>query len=354
MKNNIKPVIILIVAVLLGITSVHAQLPPEYTDDVMNITGEMKAEHPKMWMELSRRMSFYHQVSDKIDALMDFFCKQIIGLILMDPPLQDAAVINLLNYFIYLLQPVYGTAVLISGIYFIFLSTSPEGRARAKSTLLGLIIGLGVITLTLPLMQFILQIPHAIASLILSFTPGLDTNIFRIPIVFFTNYFFTLTFFESVVGAPFLVLPLILPVGALIILAARYFMIILLTAFFPFTILLYSLYPTRGVGSILLKQTIIWAFVPVIDALVLIVTWIGYSTVLVSPVPDMNVFIVLAGFLLLMLAPLITLGITNWMAGSGIVAAIIVHPMALATSYFGRMGGMDEEEYTKLKGGVQR
>lgn len=361
-KKLITTALILILALNLFLFQVSAQepegwnIPDEYLQEIKEITEQMKNEHPKMWMELSRRVYFCHQISTKIDIIMKDFCNNLIAFILLDPPLQNAVVIGLLNYFILLLQPLYGIAILLTGMYMLFVVGSPRGRARAKSTLIRLIIGIGLITLTLPIIQLILQIIHAISSLLFSFVPDLDTNIFRIGITFFTNYFFTITFFEPMVGVPFLFLSLMLPIAVLVVLAVRYFMIILFTVFFPFTVLLYSFYPTKKMGGVILKQTFIWALVPIVESLVLISTWITYSTMSISPVPEMGAFIIVVSLLLLIFAPLITIALVNWI-GIGIATVIFIRPISTAAAYFGRTGvkGTNREEgYVELKSEVEK
>lgn len=359
---TITTALILTIALNLFMFQVSAQepvgwnIPDEYLQEIKEITEQMKNEHPKMLMELSRRVYFCHQISTKIDVIMEDFCNNLIAFILLDPPLQNAVVIGLLNYFIFLLQPLYGIAILLTGMYMLFVVGSPRGRARAKSTLIRLIIGIGLITLTLPIIQFILQITHSINSFLFSFVPDLDTNIFRIGIIFFTNYFFTITFFEPMVGVPFLFLSLMLPIAVLVVLAMRYFMIILFTVFFPFTVLLYSFYPTKKMGGMIIKQTFLWAMVPIIDSLVLISTWITYSTMSISPVPEMGAFIIVVSLLSLIFAPLITITLINWI-GLGIATIIFIRPISTVAAYFGGGGVKEtnrEEGYVELKSEIEK
>ncbi|HDI73302.1 MAG TPA: hypothetical protein ENF58_04140 [Candidatus Altiarchaeales archaeon] len=359
-KLTMALISILALNLFLFLVSAHEpegwDIPDEYLQEIKEITEQMKNEHPKMWMELSRRVYFCHQISTKIDIIMEDFCNNLIAFILLDPPLQNATVIGLLNYFILLLQPLYGIAILLTGMYMLFVVGSPRGRARAKSTLIKLIIGIGLITLTLPIIQAILQIIHSISSLLFSFVPDLDTNIFRIGITFFTNYFLTITFFEPMVGVPFLFISIMLPIAVLVVLAVRYLMIILFTVFFPFTVLLYSFYPTKKIGGVIIKQTFLWALVPIVESLVLISTWITYSTISMSPVPEMGAFIIVVSLLLLIFAPLVTIALMNWI-GPGIATLLFIQPVRRVISYFGRTGvkGTNREEgYVELKSEVEK
>ncbi|MBN2250979.1 MAG: hypothetical protein JW724_02755 [Candidatus Altiarchaeota archaeon] len=330
-------------SVLCVLSTAFSRLPQESAEDVKEILEKAKQEHPGMWMELGGRIFFYHKISDKIAFFTDFFCRNLQGFVLMDPPLEDEGVITFLNYFIYLLQPIYGIAILFTGIYLIFVSGSPLGRARAKSNIISLILGMGLITLTLPLMQLLLEVPHALSSLMFSFVPDFDGGVFGLPADYFADYFFTMTFFESMAGSIFLLLPLLLQILALMVFSARYLMIILLTVFFPFTVLFCSLHPLRQIGSRMIRLTVAWAFLPVADAFIVIVTWIGYLSVSGMSFGNVGVYIVSSGLLLLVLAPLLTLLIVNAVYASEFVNYIVVNYVTSAFAYFTRPDILDEE-----------
>jgi hypothetical protein len=344
---------IITLAALLALSSAlcaWAQIPENNTYEVKQIVAQAQKDHPKMWMELSRRIFFYHSVSDRITLFMDSFCTNLLGFMLMDPPLSDVGVTTLLNYFITMMQPLYGITILATGIYLIFVSGSPSGRVKAKFTIVTLVIGMGLITLTLPLMQLILQVPHALSSLLLSRFSYIDTSIYKLPMDYFAGYFFTMTFFESTLGSPFLLIPLLLPAGVLMVFSARYLMIILLTVFFPFTVLFYSFPPLRPAGSALLKQTLLWAIVPVIETVLVIMTWIGYLTLVDLSLERMQVFIVFAGLMLMAFAPIITLFVVSWVYSSGLMAyAVAVYSSTVSSYFTSRTAPEGEEEYSKEK-----
>ena len=143
-----------------------------------------------------------------------------------------------------------------------------------------------------------------------------------------------MTFFESTLGSPFMLLPLLLPVGVLAVFSARYLMIILLTVFFPFTVLFYSFQPLRSTGSTILKQTVLWAFVPVIETVIVIMTWVGYLTLVDLSMQWMQVFLVFAGLMLMVFAPIIALFVVSWVYSSGVIAYVVAGYSFVVSSYF--------------------
>ena len=354
---GILAIVLVLAMSIIHVTAQHASpaLEPSLASKLKDLMDEVSREYPKMGMEITRRIDFYFYIADRIDALMKIYSENLIPFIyqrdlfqgntIKDTPalLRAPAVLGILNLFISILQPFYALAILITSVYLLFVSGSPLGRARAKSTLIKLILGLGIITLTLPIIEMLLETSHYLTSVLLSIpSPESPINVemFMLAKEFFIKYFLVVTFFEIFIGLPFLALLILLPAGVLMVLAIRYFMVILLTIFFPFTILLYSFFATKRVGRILLNQTIIWIFVPVIDAIILLVTWIAYNSIFSIPGPatgvllDLNTFVVFSGFLMLILAPLIAMGIMSWISSLALISAIFLKPAAMTTAYF--------------------
>lgn len=307
---------------------------------LLEISRQYGSTNQDMFLDIERRVKFIHYISIEVDKWANTYYQNLIPLILTDPLIENVVVITILNTFISLLQPLYGAAILLTAIYLIFMSISPKERAILKSALIKMIIGIGIITLTLPIIQLLLQTSHWLSSFTLDiFNP--DPNMFKPGIGFLMGHFVISTFFEPVTGAPFLTLAVILPLGVLMILAVRYLMVILLTIFFPFTILLYSFRLTNNIGRRLLFQTFLWIFLPFIDSIILGIIWLSVIT---SPVQDLYVFIILAGFILLIFVPLITLGILNFIVAFGIIPIIVAKPIAMITAY------LEESEESSEKG----
>ena len=374
--------LVLAILVLIQVTVVLGEDLSEYSSKTFesslasklkDILDAAEKDHPKLRMEMTRRIDFYFHISNRIDALMNIYTENLIpfmcqrdlfqGNTIKDTPplLRSPAVSDILNLFIRILQPFYALAILMTGMYLLFVSGSPKGRARAKSTLIKLIIGLGLITLTLPLAETFLEISHYLTSMFLSIpgiedvSPPIDLGMFMVVKEFFMKYFLSITLFEIFVSLPFLALLIMLPTGVFMVLAVRYFMVILLTMFFPFTVLLYSFIGTKRIGGTLLNQTFLWIFVPVIDALILLVTWITYKSIFsipeIIPLLDVSTFIVFSGFLMLIIAPLMALKVMSWAASLGLISSVLMEPVAMTMTYVEGGGKRDggDEEYINLE-----
>lgn len=286
----------------------------EYSDMLLSRLSEIAQDfgtrHKDISFDFGRRVDFIHYISQRVDFLADTYSQNLIPMMLLDPPIENPQVVNVLNSIISLLQVLYAVAIILIALYLMFIAASPKRRVLAKSTLIRLIFGIGIIMLTLPLILLLMQISHGISSLILKIVDP-DPGIFKIAIGFFFGYFTIIAFFEPALGVPFLLVSVLLPAAVLAVLSIRYLMVIILTAVFPFTVLLYSFYPTYSLGRRLVGLTILWIFFPVIEVAILSVIWIGAN---VSPMPEMDVFIIIAGFILLIMGPLIMYLIMRFIA----------------------------------------
>lgn len=257
-----------------------------------------------------------------------------------------------------------------TGIYLLFISGSPKGRAKAKGTLIKLVLGLGLITLTLPIMEMLLELSHYITSVIMlipnmpSIGSPISPDMFMSVKEFFAGYFLRIAFFDTLSALPFLAAMICLPTGVMMTFSIRYFMVILLTILFPFTVFLYSFIATKRMGGTLLRQTFVWIYVQIVDGLILLATWTAYSSVQYIPqvlpetASNVRAFIALAGFLLLIVAPLISLWIVNWISTIGLMSYVLIRPMSMMESYIEKTeiaeGDMEETDYEHLMEEVEK
>lgn len=343
-----------------GLSDSLASAPLEgaLAEDLKDMLDKIAGDDVKMRMEITRRIEYYFYMSGEVDSLMDAYSESLIPMVCQrdlfqgNPGRSKPAILNapefsvILNFFIQILQPFYAIAILFTGVYLLFISGSPAGRARAKSTLIKLIVGLGLITLTVSVVGMLLELSHYMTSLVL-ITPAaegidapVDTGMFLEAKESLMKNFLAMTFFDELMGLPFLAATVIPPAAVLATLAMRYFMVILLTAFFPFTVLFYSFMTTKRIGEALLKQMMIWIFMPVVYALWLVVTWIAYDSA--PSIPGLStemaswvgISIVLSGYLVLFLSPLLMTLAVGWMEALGLVSAVFLKPVALTESYF--------------------
>ncbi|MEM4347047.1 MAG: hypothetical protein QW802_00465 [Candidatus Altiarchaeota archaeon] len=328
----IARIIFAILVILLIISQIRAQFTWQSDDSIIpfarnsealmrklnEIAQSYREKYPEFFYELSRRAELIHKISRAMDNLMQKYTEILIPFTMAVPDVSHSKIKTLLSTSISILEPLYIIAILLTAIYLLFLSASPRGRTNAKATLVRLIIGLGIIMLTLPIIQLLLEISHSFASIVIAiFQP--NTEIFKFSIEFFMAYFAIVTFFKPIPGSFFLLLSILLPILVLIILSVRYLAIILITAIFPFAVFLYSFAPLSRSGKIIISVSLMWIFLPIFNAFIIGAASVSFYSVNFIP---LKLFISLAGYLLLIISPLIFIKILDLLLGSAIVITI--------------------------------
>lgn len=289
-------------------------------------------EYPQRYQSLGERVKFMEYASKMVYGLDSVFYENLIPFLLIEAPIDNPVVRNILDSIILIIQPFYVFAIIITALYLILASGSPSGRKNAKSSLVRLIVGIGLIMLSIPIIRLLSEISKNLTSLILDlFDP--DPRIFSEMTDFFFNHFMAISLFKPILGLPFLTLAVLMPLSVLCILSLRYFMVMIMTLFFPFAVLLFSFKPTKSIGSRILNQILIWVFLPVMEALTLGVVYIAIH---ISPIPEMRIFMLFAGSLLLIMTPLIMFGAITFILSLGIFSIIVGKPLALLTAYVDR------------------
>lgn len=216
-----------------------------------------------------------------------------------------------------MLAPVYVVVISLLGIYIIFLSESPQGRAKAKNMFWKTILSMCLVSLSLEIFKIILFLSESLANRILAgiLTTELaqmslsleQTNIFLVILVFL-----------------FLCLILIL---ASVVALWRFIVVLILCAIFPIILFLYFFDLTKDVGSNLMRYAIIVIFTQPMQALML-----GITVVTLNLMPAgagigeilAQVFLIMAGALMIVIAPLMMMGLLKWIGGVIAGAGIIV------------------------------
>ncbi len=224
-----------------------------------------------------------------IGIFMTLIIPNLIDIILMNPtvagPDANPAIVNTVNSFLYLLVPFYTIAIVITGIYFLF-SQSPSGRAKSKSMFLKLIISMGAVLIALPLFQLLLDISQGITQLIFSVGENyVDIgNVFygTISLSTILSLAFSVVSSGKLISFMFLLFLGLTLITVTLILVMRYLIVVFAAIVFPFTLVLWLFdFPyTKHIGSELMNHTIVWIFVPVITASVVVLTSIiagGFS-----------------------------------------------------------------------------
>ncbi|ODS42925.1 MAG: hypothetical protein MSIBF_06600 [Candidatus Altiarchaeales archaeon IMC4] len=278
-------------------------------------------------------------INDIIKSLKQAYMDYFATLLKLEPEPQNPMVLGLMHTFIAILVPFYTAALLLTGAYFIFHSASPSGRARAKSMLLRLIASMILITLSVPIFMMLVDLEHFAKDVVLMFTIGGSStdlqdyanNLMEPTVGWFNIQMDQIMNWEPAVSIPFFLMIFTFLVGPMVILAFRYMALIFLAAIFPVTIFLYSFEPTRKLGRGIFKVTVMWIFVSFVEAVVLVVYGIGMQSVGAFGATNLNliqVAIAAAGALMLIVAPMILLGIMNWVAGIGMPVAFFAEPLA--------------------------
>ncbi|MFH0860525.1 MAG: hypothetical protein V1921_04940 [Candidatus Altiarchaeota archaeon] len=159
--------------------------------------------------------------------------------------------------------PAYMGVIILAGMYLIFVSMDYRRRAHAKQYITRLFFGLVIVTFAPMIYQMILDIEKAMVdSIFTTAFPGGDWNaamngvILLLVLLFFPHFLCT-------VG--WIVLLLILL--AAIMVYVRYLVVAILGAFFPITIFFYMWDYTKKLGAKLMRWTLIWISIPVLQTL---------------------------------------------------------------------------------------
>lgn len=191
-------------------------------------------------------------------------------------PNADPAILAVVNSFLRLLQPFYILAIILTGVYLLFIGGTPAGRAKAKSMFWKLIFSMVLVTLSMQLFQILLNLSEVLTSAVMNIS-GVDWSTMYGITLPFTILIFTLAGVAALAGLNiFVTTALIIAIlyNLLIpfIIGLRYLILLILAMLFPFTIFLHFLdfQFTKAFGAKLVRLTFIWTFLPVIMMLVVV------------------------------------------------------------------------------------
>ncbi len=263
------------------------------------------------------------------------FVKNFNRVILYNPPTEG--ILPFLNILLKILFPVYSLLIVSIGFYLLLYSSSPEGRANAKSLLSKLIITLVLISLSSRLIWLIFSISGYLTDSIFSLTSlELIREILNGGIWGMLILSTWLMIPDIELGAVSLMLVYVFAWLPYMVISLRNIVLTALMILFPLGILLYFIPELKSIGKTILEQFLIWTFIQAFMALALVSVAKAFSvTTLVSnpeitclnifPVPGINNM--LAWFF-----TSIDLGTTNLMTlGFGAVAhfSIILVPIVM-------------------------
>lgn len=240
-----------------------------------------------------------------------------------NPPMED-----LVNAFIRITQPFYVFAIMSVAFYLLFVSGSPLGRARAKASLIRLVLSMGIIVMTIPVIQLCLDFSEILTGSILNMqdiTPGIEVLKYAV-YGLWQNYFTAVAFnyWNSVYLLMFSGVMFFFP---FMLIALRYFMVIYFTALFPLTVLFYAFYFTRNMGGHIFRETFRWIFIQPLWAMILVaISTAAISMPLIGSDATARMGFGLAAFTVLTIAPLIVVKVMDWLAMLMIMLTAIEFP----------------------------
>ena len=277
------------------------------------IVNPLNEEATEAYFREKTAENYQRLINEKLDAL-----KSINELIETNPDPYEKNAQKVSAFFVYLLEPLYVTAIITIGMYLLFVSGSPGGRTRAKTYLWTFLVAMALVTVSMPALSILLDLSKAVTLKVLSIAP-VDT---QEPFVHASNYMLKIgtqitthemdsgyTAGVDRAGTPFLFAPYALLDVILLILNLRYYLVAVLSMALPLTITLYAFLPTRGIGKLLAENTVLWTFSQTAMALVLIIVAVGitltdYITTFAVP-SGLKFIFELSGLILLALTPLL-------------------------------------------------
>lgn len=220
-------------------------------------------------------------------------------------------------YFFDILLPLYIVAFMFTAIYFIVKTTNPRGRARAKSMLSKLMLGLIVIGMAPMIYQAMLDFSQGITIFIYNEFGSPQFDDMSDEITAGTMAGATILCFVTIV------ILLIVAIVAFV----RFFMVIIYALIFPFLLFLYFFDLTRAFGRKWLRRAVGWIMVPPLQAMFLVLSMGALNSI--GPVisssglsiagPFMGFLIALGGLCMVALAPLMINQVMS-LVGGGIAA----------------------------------
>lgn len=239
---------------------------------------------------------------------MGFVIANFTGLILLSPNAYSKEIQDGLKMFLEIIQPLYILTITVTAFYLIFISGSPGGRSKAKKFMKDLIVGMILISMSPMLLQGLVSLSSSITEAILNqtdttivtqnlestFGPPAERSVDELSVenIIATATDVTegnaiidkisahtctlcmmhwiVTFTEIELGY-YTFLPFMLMIWGLgVYFFLRFALVSLFMIVFPLSVLLYSFETTKAVGRNMLEQTIMWIFIQIFSAVVVV------------------------------------------------------------------------------------
>ncbi len=241
---------------------------------------------------------FYEKIFDSFPLLLT-----------TNPPLSE--ITPGIFFFIKIIAPFYILAILVLALYILIASSDVRRRAKAKSLLSNLIIGLVLISISPFVLGILFIISENLAKVLMSMGGTTGIDVLEGASSGLYNKFWKLTLIHRTGGIELFAIHATLLFGLTVLLLLRHAMVILFGMLLPLAFFLYSFYPTKRIGKDLFIQAFLWTFMPVAWTLALVIIGIGIGS-MPSYIPE---FYILIGALFFFIgSPMMILGVGDWLA----------------------------------------
>lgn len=249
------------------------------------------------------------------------------------PAIPTTGLRSLTRVLLAMIVPFFQVLVILTSVYIIYVSIIPRKRAYAKYYITRLLIGMVLVSVSPVIYQVMLDIEHAMLMEMFEAGstvgpgggPGLCTAADFTGAEGILGCLGRISTVMILIMAPLFVWPYgcIIGLAALLFIALAYAVIWLrsivvmgLGIIFPATVFLYMWNYTQGIGKKLMRYTLIWIFMPLVQGLfvLLLVGSMDEFTVIIGSIVGLGSFIAIA------LSPLIMTGLMS-IAGSLTVVA---------------------------------
>lgn len=299
-KKGIKIFVLLAIILLLSVNAL-AQLGALM---LRGIAGAAIAEGFKLlaktWIASSgwEALSFLEAIFDNLPLLLT-----------TNPPMSE--ITSGMFFFIKIIAPFYILAIVILALYILMASSSVRGRAKAKSMLTNLIIGLVLISLSPGVLGILFIVSENLAKALISMGANAGISALKGASGGLYEKFWKLTLIHRTGGVELFAIHTTLLFGLTTLLLLRHVMVILFGMLLPLAFFLYLFYPTKHIGKGLFVQVFLWTFMPIawILALVIIGTVIGSIP---TYIPEF--YILIAALFFFIGSPMMILGVGDWLA----------------------------------------
>lgn len=315
-KNKTRKALLLALILLITLLFLVPNAQAQWTEKLVNALGRGAVYawqvvkgvvlKPLFWTINVTVDSIFEVLAEIFEPAVEVMFSTVSTLMVNNPtiyPLTDAnpTVRALVRIVLSMLIPFYGILTMLVAIYIIYVAAVPEDRAMAKAQFNKLIMSMLLVSTAPVIFQVLLDIQREMTMTILDqFEANWSRELVRGVLAAFSSFYLYL---------PAVYVPLL----GVVLLLFRFVMIWLLAIFFPLGFFLFFFDYTKTVGANILRTTILWIFMPVPQAIVLVVT--ASTAAEMTGHTLATGLVILAGMFAFVVAGLMVSGMLRWVGG---------------------------------------